>query len=272
MKNGKVNAALRLLSNQNGGGLLPLDSLVNCGNEEEKSVRDILKQKHPAGQPLQPSALTNTNSDRPHPVIFEQINGPLIPSIALRTFGSAGPSGVDAASWRRLCTFFHKASGHLCESLALCAIRISTEYVDPSGLTAVVASRLVSLDKNPGVRPIRIGECSRRIISKAVLSIIRQDILETTGSIQLCAGQESGYEAAVHVMKAIFEDKNTQAILLIDAKNAFKSINQQTALRNIQGICPSLSTITTNTYRSNPLLLSMERPSLQVKVQPRGIP
>ena len=111
MKNGKVNAALRLLSNQNGGGPLPLDSLVNCGNKEEKSVRDILKQKHPAGQPLQPSALTNTNSDRPHPVIFEQINSPLIRSIALRAFGSAGPSGVNAASWRRLCTSFHKASG-----------------------------------------------------------------------------------------------------------------------------------------------------------------
>ena len=61
-------------------------------------------------------------------------------------------------------------------------------------------------------------------------------------------------EAAVHAMKAIFEDKDTQAILLIDAKNAFNSINWQTALRNIQGICPSLSTITTNTYHSNPLL------------------
>ena len=253
-KNGKVNAALRLLSNQNGGGPLPLDFLVNCGNEEEKSVRDILKQKHSAGQPLQPSALTNTNSDRPHPVIFEQINVPLIRSIALRTFGSAGPSGVDAASWRRLCTSFHKASGDLCDSLALCAIRICTEYVNPSGLTALVASRLVSLDKNPDVRPIGIGECSRRIISKAVLSIIRQDILETTGSIKLCAGEESGCEAAVHAMRAIFEDKDTQAILLIDAKNAFNSINRQTALRNIQGICPSLSTITTNTYHSNPLL------------------
>ena len=36
----------------------------------------------------------------PHPVIYEQITGPLVRSVALKTEGSAGPSGIDAQGWR----------------------------------------------------------------------------------------------------------------------------------------------------------------------------
>ncbi len=57
-----------------------------------------------------------------------------------------------------------------------------------------MACRLIALDKNPGVRPIGIGEIPRRIIAKAVLSIIRGDIQDAVGSSQLCAGQFSGIE------------------------------------------------------------------------------
>ena len=39
--------------------------------------------------------------------------------------------------------------------------------VDPNGLSALLACRLVALDKNPGVRPIGICETVRRIIAKA---------------------------------------------------------------------------------------------------------
>ena len=41
-------------------------------------------------------------------------------------------------------------------------------YVDPAGLTAFTACRLIALDKCPGVRPIGVGEVVRRIVGKAV--------------------------------------------------------------------------------------------------------
>ena len=63
-----------------------------------------------------------------------------------------------------------------------------TSYVNPVGITALVAGQLIALDKYPGVRPIGFGEVIRRIICKAVLSVLKFDILEAAGSLQLCAG------------------------------------------------------------------------------------
>ena len=114
--------------------------------------------------------------------------------------------------------------------------------------------RLIALDKNPGVRPIGICEVVRRIIAKAILSITRVDIEDAAGSFQLCAGQKSGTEAAVHAMNLAFQDESCEAVLLVDASNAFNSLNRQSALRNIRAICPSLSTALINTYRQDAAL------------------
>ena len=37
-------------------------------------------------------------------------------------------------------------------------------------------------------------------------------------------------------------------ILLVDAKNAFNSLNREAALHNIQHLCPAISTLACNTY------------------------
>ena len=76
--------------------------------------------------------------------------------------------------------------------MALLAKRLCTAFVNPQGLAPLLACRLIALDKNPGVHPIGICETARRIISKAVLFVIRDDIQQAAGSIQLCAGQIAG--------------------------------------------------------------------------------
>ena len=75
-----------------------------------------------------------------------------------------------------MCTSFRKASSDLCNSISSVAKRISSEYLDPSILSSYTACRLIALTKNPGVRPIGVAEVLRRIISKALLSVIGQDI------------------------------------------------------------------------------------------------
>ena len=110
---------------------------------------------------------------------------------------------------------------------------------------------MIALDKCPGIRPIGVGETSTRIISKAILSVIKLDVLEAAGTLQLCAGQEAGSEAAVHAMRHIFEDAESEAVLLVDASNAFNSMNRNAALHNIHYLCPPLAVILTNTYRED---------------------
>ena len=133
--------------------------------------------------------------------------------------------------------------------MALSAKRLSTTHVDPECISPLLACRLIALDTNPGVRPIGIGDTARRIIAKAALYIAKTDVQGACGCVQLCGGQISGIEAAVHAVRSVFELDGNEALLLADASNAFNSLNRQVALHNIQRICPSLSTILTSTYR-----------------------
>ena len=83
---------------------------------------------------------------------------------------------------------------------------------------------LFFLIKRPGVRPIGIGEVPQRIIAKAVLHLVDLDIREACGALQVCAGCEGGCEAAVHAVRQLFHDPGSQAVLLVDASNAFNSV------------------------------------------------
>ena len=126
--------------------------------------------------------------------------------------------------------------------------------VDPELLKPLIASRLVAIDKCPGVRPIGIGEVSRRIISKAILTIINADIQEAVGTHQLCVGQKYSCEAAIHALESIFDREATEGVLLIDASNAFNNLNRRATLANVQLICPAFANVLINCYRADPAL------------------
>jgi len=57
------------------------------------------------------------------------------------------------------------------------ARHLCTSFVDPVGISGLVAGRLIAIDKNPGVRPIGVVEVVQRIISSAILSVVKLDIL-----------------------------------------------------------------------------------------------
>ena len=59
-------------------------------------------------------------------------------------------------------------------------------------------------------------------------------------------------------MQEIFANKQNDAVILVDAKNAFNSLNRNVALYNIQITCPPFSTIMINTYRHSSRLIVFE--------------
>ena len=80
-------------------------------------------------------------------MIFEGIHGVLKRSIVQKSTGSAGPSGLDAAGWRRICSSFGQSLNDLCSAVARVARRLCSTYVDPKGLESFVTCRLIVLDK-----------------------------------------------------------------------------------------------------------------------------
>ena len=92
------------------------------------------------------------------------------------------------------------------------------------------------------MKPIDIREIPRRKIGKAILTAISDDIQAATGPQQLYAGQEAGNEAAVHAIRQLFQSPDADAVLLVDATNAFNYLNRQTAFRNIQHLSRTLTT------------------------------
>ena len=244
MLQGKVSAALRWVTNKAGGLLEPTPETIK-----------LLESKHPDPQPeesfLASSLLSKVGLEKVDNVIFENIDAEAIQKAAKNTNGSAGPSGLDSDGWQRLlCSKSFKSCGaELCESVALLARKLCTELVDPDPLAAYISCRLIPLDKNPGVRPIGIGEVLRRVIGKSVTTLLKPEILAATAPLQASAGLEGGVEAAIHALRTMYEDEDTHGILLIDADNAFNRLNRKVALHNTSVVCPELYKYLVNTYR-----------------------
>ena len=77
-----------------------------CGGPTYKTVLDTLKEKHPEAGAISWDTVLDSEPAPSHPVVFERRTGDTIRHAALHCQGAAGPSGLDANCWRRLCTMF----------------------------------------------------------------------------------------------------------------------------------------------------------------------
>ena len=245
MSRGKISNAIRVLSDERKGGLLaPTDRI------DGRPVLEILRDKHPEGQPLEPNCIQSQHLRTLlyHPGVFDKISARLVRKHAMKTHGSAGTSVLDADDWRRLLSAFGQTSTNLCKLVAKFAKSLATSRIPPDALIAHNGCRLVALDKCPGVRPIGMGEVMRRITGRIMVDCIRQDLTSLVKNMQLCLGQKCGIEHAIYSLRHSFDDPENEAILLIDAKNAFNVLNRRTALENVKAFCPSLHVALQNSY------------------------
>ena len=247
MVQGKISKALKYIDNDE-------DAVVGVLQITEDLI-DTLKKKHPDGLPADLEALINpveAEFDPPTPAIFEEIGADDIIRYTRKISGSGGPTGVDAEHWVRIiCSqFYGSLSTSLAQSIADFSKIYCTQHIKPDSLKEFLAGRMVALDKNPGVRPIGVGEVLRRIVSKAVTTTLNADIQRAAGNLQTCSGLQSGIEAAIHSMRKTFEDDSSEAILLVDADNAFNRLNRKVTLKNIQVICPAFYRFVHNSYQT----------------------
>ena len=241
MTKGKINPALRLISDKESGRPLKITNEVRMG----------LEAKHPKAQEADNDIKIEKCDGRDEPYLFDIINEDMVWKKAMRTQGGAGPSGINADMMKGLLnTKKHgDQATSLKKAIARLARKLATEYCH--NLDAYTARRLLALEKQPdGMRPIGIGEILNRIIGKCIMQVLRERIRKAAGNLQVCSGHQAGGEAAIHAMRDIFEEENIEAVILVDAKNAFNTINREAMLHNIKMKCPSFSKYVENTYGS----------------------
>uniref|UniRef100_A0A0G4FLZ2 Uncharacterized protein n=1 Tax=Chromera velia CCMP2878 TaxID=1169474 RepID=A0A0G4FLZ2_9ALVE len=123
---------------------------------------------------------------------------------------------------------------------------------------ALMACRLVALDKCPGVCPVRIGEAIRRLLGKTVMKETKEELQEACGANQLCSGLLGGLEGGIHAVRELCETLTHEAgddpekafgTPLIDAENAFNAANRTAGLWNAPILWPRASTFLFNCYK-----------------------
>ena len=95
-----------------------------------------------------------------------------ISKAALKTKGSAGPSGLDYDGLRKIhvSNNFGKCSKDLISMLANMARKLCIEEITLREGECYIVRRLIPLDKDrDGVRPIGIGKVLHRIIGKSIV-------------------------------------------------------------------------------------------------------
>ena len=266
---GKVGKAMKFINSEDN---------IRGVHSLSVGIKQALDEKHPKARDASNDILLPHTAGEPETVIYEEINGESIYKAAKQLQGSGGPTLIDADGWKHiLCSkAFGNASSDLCDAIADLAKKLCRDDIHPDTLTEFVANRLIPLDKgedkegNPGVRPIGIGEILRRIIGKVVVNNIKDDIMEAAGPLQTCAGLQSGIEASIHAMRIVFEKDETEAMLLVDAENAFNNLNRKAALHNIKELCPPFYRYLSNTYRISAKMIVNDNSKIETILSEEG--
>ena len=257
MNTGKISSAIAKLTDTS-KGVLSRDEIVKC-----KTLEQTLIERHPPSEPIDDNYTTPVSKETIpfHPSIFDEINGQHIKKAAIGTHGSDGPSFLDANELRRILTHFGQQSIEISKTIAKIARKLANEELNPELLEPYSACRLIPLDKNPGVRPIGIGEVMRRIMGRTITKCLKNELMSVGSNYQLCLGQKRGIDYSIHTPRDQYSKTSADAVLLIVAENAFNSLNQKLALKNIENTCPSLLTAINNSY-SNPSKLFVNKKTM----------
>ena len=73
-----------------------------------------------------------------------------------------------------------------------------------SAYQALMSGRLVALDKQPRIRPVRVGETWRRMMAKCLLRVAGPEAKAACGTTQLAGGVEAGIEGTIHAMRVLW--------------------------------------------------------------------
>lgn len=220
LHNGRLRRAMRNLCRQEGRGVLdPDEACTKTG----RPVVDVLREKHPALRDVDLNRRNDGGAFEPYEELPEtlpvEVTAETIEKVAHRLKGSAGPSGFDAVDLKHCLLRFGEESTALREEMASFTLWMANGSPPWAAYRALMANRLVALDKDPGVRPVGIGEIFRRLMAKVVIRVVGPQATMACGNYNLCAGLSAGIEGGVHAAVAAY-DKAASDGNATDGENA----------------------------------------------------
>ena len=247
MLKGELRAATRWITERGSGRVLSPNDKVGSG---DRTVLDVLREKHPDPAPIDECAMDGCDDELPALMDVSVTSGH-VEKIARSLHGGAGPGGTNSSHWRSFLLRFGVQSAKLREAVASLIMMMANGIVDWQWIRALMSSRLIALDKNPGVRPIGVGEVLRRLMGKVMMLCTGVDVQDECGADQLCSGLRGGIEGAIHAVSEVFESRSGDGygVLMVDARNAFNSLNRSVGLWNARVYWPRCSRFLFNTYR-----------------------
>lgn len=277
---GRLRQAVQALTRGDKGGVLQPDE--NC-TKTGRPVLEILREKHPKMRIQDLDAADRScfepydRTPQPLPV---EITAEDVEEIASRLSGAAGPGGTDSVDLRNWLLRFGVESEGLRRCMARMTEWIANEAPPWAAIRALMACRLVALDKMPGVRPVGIGEIYRRLMAKCLLKVVGHQATTACGNLNLCAGLPVGIEGAVHAIRETWDsfeseeptvetmpggDKSAmadtdpeggvataqepKAVVQIDARNGFNELSRQSMLWTVRHRWAAGSRFAFNCYR-----------------------
>ena len=247
---GKIRQAVRFVTERGLGGALKAEDVVANKDGTETTVEEVLKSKHP--EAVEPGVGVLEEYPEVPELVTLDVTADTVAKVAAKLSGAAGPGGVDAMGLQQWLLKYGVSSTLLREAVAEFT-RWMANFSPPwAAYRAIMANRLIALDKCPGVRPVGIGEIWRRIFAKCVIVIAGGEAKEQCGDEQLCAGLEAGIEGGIHAARQAWTDNEEDeewGFLLVDARNAFNEGNRSAFLWTIRHLWPSGARFTYNCYK-----------------------
>eukprot|EP00957_Ditylum_brightwellii_P142943 10891218-Ditylum_brightwellii.AAC.1 len=158
---GKLRQAVCWLTSRDKGGLIqPTDIDLKTG----KPVSKVLLSKHLAqSKPLE--AVLEEYNNLPALIDIDATDD-IVQSVVSKMQGAAGPGGVDSIAWQDWLLQFGAASCRLRKAVAVVACWLANTCPAWAAYHAIVAGRLIALDKCQGVCPGGVGEILLRMLGK----------------------------------------------------------------------------------------------------------
>ena len=174
---GRLKAAVWYATNRREGGVLaPGDINAKTG----LTVIEVLRNKHPKmrrPERERESWASFKAYTVPRQGVPIDCNQSLVEVVGGGMGGGAGPNSVDRIAFRHYLLSYKVHSLHLREELALWVEFLGNNIVPYAAHRTLETGRLSALDKQPGVRPIRVASAASRLLTRCELKVVGDDAI-----------------------------------------------------------------------------------------------